>query len=416
MKKLTLFLFIVSILACGDRSKTNNSDLLKEEKKSIIADSLTSQINDLQKEGHINGFSVAIVNQNGTIYQHGFGYANVKTKENYTENTIQNIASISKTFIGIALLKAQELGKLDLDDPVIKYLPFKVINPYYPREPITIRQLATHTSSIIDTEYYDSKSYVLKDSLQDSQVEAMVENFNPWNTRIPIQEFLENVLQEEGALYKKEGFLKSKPGEKFEYSNIAATLAAAVLENATGEDFDNFTTKYILVPLNMSSSGWSFENIDLSKHTKLYSNLETELPFYSLITYPDGGMLTSAHDLAKYLTELIKGKSGNGTLLNSDSYKEYFSQQLTAEHFTEQDMDNPYNDEYNIGIFIGHSGNGNIGHTGGDPGVSTLMFFNPKTSIGRLLMINTSLTNQEGVNQFYGIMDKLGEFENKLNY
>ena len=66
--------------------------------------------------------------------------------------------------------------------------------------------------------------------------------------------------------------------------------------------------------------------------------------------------------------------------------------------------------------FIGHSGNGNIGHTGGDPGVSTLLFFNPKTSIGRLLIINTSLTNQEGVNQFYGIMDKLGEFEDILNY
>ena len=127
-------------------------------------------------------------------------------------------------------------------------------------------------------------------------------------------------------------------------------------------------------------------------------------------------MLTSAHDLAKYLTELIKGKSGNGTILNSNSYEEFFSEQLSAEQFTEQNKDNPYNDEYNMGIFIGHSGNGNIGHTGGDPGVSTLLFFNPKTSIGRLLIINTSLTNQEGVNQFYGIMDKLGEFEDILNY
>ncbi|MGB5700273.1 serine hydrolase domain-containing protein, partial [Muriicola sp.] len=408
MNKLPLILIFFILLACGDKSKTNNNEDLKKEKDSIIADSLTSEINKLQKEGHINGFAVAVVNQNGTLYEHGFGYANVKTNENYTEHTIQNIASISKTFIGIALLKAQELGKLDLDDPINKHLPFKVINPYYPKEPITIKQLATHTSTIIDTEYYDTKSYVLKDSLQDSNVEGMVENFNPPQTKIPIQEFLKKILQDKGELYKKEGFLKSKPGEKFEYSNIAATLAAVVLENATGEAFDTFTTKYILEPLNMSSSGWSFESVDFSKHSKLYSNLQTELPFYSLITYPDGGMLTSAHDLAKYLTELIKGKSGNGTILNSNSYEEFFSEQLSAEHFTEQNKDNPYNDEYNIGIFIGHSGNGNIGHTGGDPGVSTLLFFNPKTSIGRLLIINTSLTNQEGVNQFYGIMDKLG--------
>ncbi|MBT8294536.1 MAG: serine hydrolase, partial [Eudoraea sp.] len=72
-------------------------------------------------------------------------------------------------------------------------------------------------------------------------------------------------------------------------------------------------------------------------------------------------------------------------------------------------------DEYNMGIFMGHSGIGAIGHTGGDPGVSSMMFFDPNTGIGRFLMINTSLNSQEGANAFFGIMNTLGDYSTKLN-
>ena len=103
------------------------------------------------------------MNENETIYEKGFGFVDKTTEKAYSKHTIQNIASISKTFLGLALLKAQELGKLHLDEPINKYLPFKVQNPYYPEEEITIRQLTTHTSSITDSKYYDQKSYVLKE-------------------------------------------------------------------------------------------------------------------------------------------------------------------------------------------------------------------------------------------------------------
>lgn len=112
---------------------------------------ITDELNKIYKQGYINGFSVAIVNQNKTLYQKGIGFSDKKIKKVYTENTIQNIASISKIFIGITLLKAQELGKLDLDDPINKFLSFEVKNPYYQDTPITIRHLATHTSTIMDT-------------------------------------------------------------------------------------------------------------------------------------------------------------------------------------------------------------------------------------------------------------------------
>lgn len=407
MKKIIFILLVAILFSCKEKPNTKNAS---SGENKTITDSLTNGLNEIYKQGYINGLSVSIVNEDKTLYQSGIGYSDIKSKKSYTENTIQNIASISKTLIGISLLKAQESGKLNLDDPMNKYLPFEVRNPYYPEKAITIRHLSTHTSTIRDTEYYDRKCYILKDTLYNTNIKS--EKFNSPDSKIPMIDFLKKILIKGGELYKKEGFLENKPGEIFEYSNIGATLAAVILEIATGEKFDAYTHKHILQPLNMSNSGWSFENVDFSKHSKLYSSPDTEHPFYTLITYPDGGLITSVNDLSIYLTELIKGYSGKGTLLNKESYKTLFKEQLGAENFIDRDSEDFY-DEYNTGIFMGFTPNGYIGHTGGDPGVSSFMFFNPKSKIGRVLIVNTDFGN-EGDLQFNAIWNKLGEFENKL--
>jgi len=413
MKKITLILLVGILFSCQEKPNTKK---LNSNENNVIKDSLTDELNEIYKQGHINGFSVTIVNQNKTLYQKGVGFSDKKNNKPYTENTIQNIASISKTFIGIALLKAQELGKLDLDDPINKFLSFEVKNPYYPDTPITIRHLATHTSTIMDTEYYDGKSYILKDkqNISRNKLIEFSEKFNPPDSHISMRDYLNNVLATNGKWYKKEGFLKNKPGEIFHYSNVGATLAAVILEKATGEKFDKFTARYILKPLRMLDSGWSFEDIDFSKHSKLYLNPDTELPFYSLITYPDGGQITSVNDLGKYLTELIKGYSGNGTLLKNESYKELFKEQLKANNFTHRETEG-FDDEYNTGIFMGFSPNGYVGHTGGDPGVSSYMFFSPKSKLGRIVIINTDI-GDEGYKQFAAIWNVLGKYESKIQF
>jgi len=73
---------------------------------------------------------------------------------------------------------------------------------------------------------------------------------------------LRNFLSEKGKWYDKNAFLEMKPGERYEYSNIGATLAAYVLELATKQKYSAFSKQYILDPLDMSSSGWSFSAID----------------------------------------------------------------------------------------------------------------------------------------------------------
>jgi CubicO group peptidase (beta-lactamase class C family) len=399
MKKLVITL-ILNILVSSMYCQTNDS----------IAIKLTEELEKIYAREYINGFSVAIVNQDGTLYEKGFGYSDIKASKKYTNNTVQNIASISKTFIGIALLKAQELEKLNLDDPINKHLSFNVNNPYFPNEQITIRQLATHTSSIKDPSRYEKNGYILKE--KENKEAKVNSNFRSPDEKLVLGEFLKNILSTEGKWYKKKNFLKTKPGEIFEYSNVAAGLAALVIEKATNQSFNEFTNEHILTPLGMSNSGWSFTEVDFTKHSKLYKDKETELALYQLVNYPDGGLITSSADLGKYLTELIAGNNGNGSVLNKQSYEELFRPQLTDKNYNERN-ESAYNDEYNMGVFMGISAQGQIGHTGGDPGVVTHMFFNTETKIGKLLIVNTDL-KKEGIKEFIDIWKKLEEYETKL--
>lgn len=412
MNKIVLSLLgILLIISCTE--KPNSVKESAEDK--LIKDSLTLEIKTLNND-FFNGLGVAIVDSSGVLYEEGIGYANVKSNKPYTINTIQPIASVSKTFIGIALLKAQEEGLLNLDDSINKYLPFKVKNPNFSNEVITIRQLSTHTSTIVDTENYMSRAYILKDEIDSTsfKIENIPQSFNPNNTKIPLSEFLENYLSKNGKWYEKDAFTKNKPGQLFEYTNIGASLAAYIIELVSNQSYAEFTTEFILKPLKMNSSGWSYDKVNFDEVSMLYASPKKEVPYYSLITYPDGGFLTSVDDLTKYLNEIIKGYFGNGILLSKASYKELFKRQLSAENFTERDANHPYQDEYNIGIFMGFSGTGNIGHTGGDPGTSTLMFFNPKDKTGSILLVNTNIENQIGINAYYGIFNKLEEYSKKL--
>ncbi|MEQ9296983.1 MAG: serine hydrolase domain-containing protein [Cyclobacteriaceae bacterium] len=408
-------LTVLSIsLACLFWSCQPTAPTTENQTLSII-DSLTLDLDKLYDRGHINGYAVAIVNESGMLYEQGFGFANVAEQKPYTAKTIQNIASISKTLLGIALLKGQELGYLKLDDPINDYLPFEVMNPYFPDETITIRHLATHTATITDTDAYGQRSYLLVNA-EDSALAKSIgsaSEFNTPETAVPMGELLERFLSAQGEWYQKESFLEMKPGVRYEYSNIGATLAAYVLELAADQEYSAFTKQHILDPLEMSTSGWSLDAIDRSLHTKLYADSATAIPMYSLITYPDGGLITSVHDMGKYLSELIRGYHGQGKLLTQESYATFFSEQLTEENFEERDTDRPYDDEYNAGIFVGHTPIGYIGHMGGDPGVSSFMFFDPKTKLGRLLFVNRDL-NGDGADQFYAVWDKLGEYQERL--
>lgn len=378
---LSTLLFSLLLFSCKNKSETN-----KTTERSNIAfnDTLSKNLKSAYEKGAIMGFSVAVVNEKGIIYDKGFGFTDIDQSKPYDSNTTQNIASISKTLIGISLLKAQELGKLNINDPINNYLPFKIVNPHHPEIPILIKHLAYHTSSIVDLDEIYSKSYVLTKN-KHAENEGVFDYFNKAETNISLSEFMKNCLAENGKWYTKNTFSDAKPGEKREYSNIAAALCALIIESATKQDYPSFTQDYIIKPLKMNASGWSAKDIDIEKRSRLFANKKKMIAEYSLITYADGGFLTSSNDLGLFLSELIRGYNGNGTLLNKESYTKLFEKQNLLEDGKSGDF----------GIFIEfrdkflYVKKDMIGHNGSDPGVFTTMYFNPKTKIGKIILVNT---------------------------
>ena len=233
-----------------------------------------------------------------------------------------------------------------------------------------------------------------------------------FNADPQLLEFIQNSLTENGKWYSKGIFSNTKPGEKREYSNIAAALCAQIIESATGQDYQSFTKDNILKPLKMSSSGWSSKDIDTTKRSKLFANKEMMIADYSLITYADGGFITSSKDLGLFLSELIKGYKGKGTLLNQKSYQKLFKKQKFPNSETDEEFGifMEFRDEF-LGVKEEM-----IGHNGSDPGVMTAMYFNPKTEIGKILIINTDTDFTDDVwPEIKSIWKSLNKYETELN-
>ena len=156
----------------------------------------------------------------------------------------------------------------------------------------------------------------------------------------------------------------------------------------------------------MDDTGWSWEDIDLDQHSKVYTVSHKPIAPYSLITYPDGGLRTSAHDMAIYGSELVKGYAGRGKLLSPKSYVEIYSGALTPEQLASRGNDNK-------GVFFEITDKHQIGHSGSDPGVTTLMYFDTDKRVGRYLQVNTEV-NKKNRDTFRAIYNKLKEYETQF--
>jgi CubicO group peptidase (beta-lactamase class C family) len=350
------------------------------------------------QEAGIVGLGAAIIVNRKLVWMKGYGYADKQREVPFTPNTIMNIGSITKTFTGVALMRAVQEGKLALDEDINRYLPFKVVNPYFPEARITLRQLATHTSSITDrSSVYGGTYHYGGDSPE------------------PLGEFLKSYFTSSGRYHSKENFLNARPGAQYEYSNIAAGLAGYIVEIAVGEKLNVYTRRHIFAPLKMDSTGWFLSEISLANHSKLYvaqGGLTTPIELYGGTTYPDGGVRTSVADLSRFFIALLnEGEYEGARLLEKQSVEEMLRLQFTDA----KKPDNINLKEKNSGIFWATKRDvTRIGHAGTDPGVKTEMLSDLSKEIGVILFTNTSQCDHE-FRKFFEISDDLWKYAATLN-
>ena len=372
MKKIIVLILILAI----------NSSI----KAQSIIDSLTQELTELNNNSSLVGFAVAIVNNDSIIYAKGFGYADKNTKSPYTIQTVQPIASISKTLIAVALMKAQEKGKLNLNDNINDYLPFKIYNPNYPNEIITIQQLANHTSSILDGDTYE-RTYIFKNKIPPfyndfadknlkTEVEQWVDMYNA-NEMMSLSEFIKKQYVKDQIWYNKElNFSNNRPGRRYKYSNMGANIAAYIIEQATGENYAEFVKEQILLPLQMNNTGWKGKNYEPKNASSLYW-YGYQMPDGDLITYPDGNLMSNVIDYGKFLSTMIRGYEGEDNLLTTESYKEM--------------MKDPVSSDFRKGVFWTVDSE-KIGHSGSDLGLLSHAYFLRENGIGIIVFVNTSDT------------------------
>lgn len=386
MKKTLYLLFGLAIIAAGY--------WLLAPRQPVISDAAASFegfATALIDEQAIPGLAIAVVKDRKIVHMRGYGFADLRSHTPMTPDTPMNIASISKPILGIVLLQLRDRGRLDLDADINGLLPFRVENPHAGERPITIRQLATHTSSIAD--YYDTADY---------QRGA--------DSPRPLTLYLRSLLTPEGARYDGGAhYLDAKPGTVREYSNLGAGVAGAVAERAGGAALAVLAKNNIFEPLGMTNSSWLLADYPAGKLATRYEVYQC-LPYTSLCAstgepkrnyligkifrpaspdrriepypqfgnpnYPDGGVNASARDLTLLAQSLLAGgKTGSGRLLSPASFDEMLKLQLPSSIDDRQ-------------RFFWRDRDGMTGHAGSDEGVYTSFYFDREQGDAIIVLMN----------------------------
>ncbi|SDG65504.1 CubicO group peptidase, beta-lactamase class C family [Pedobacter terrae] len=324
------------------------------------------------------GASVAIVKDGQIIYNHSFGLKDLDKKLPLTNSDIFRIASISKSFSATAIMQLVEAGTISLDDEFGDLVGFKIRNPKFPDQKITLKMALSHTSGL-----NDSQGYLNFDVLNPDKNPNWAKCYNDY-----------------------------APGSKFDYCNLNFNLIGAIIEQKSGERFDNYIKNHILKPLGLYG-GYCVDSLDSTRFVNLYEYHDdtktytlassayaprrTEIANYVMgystpVFSPTGGMKISAHDLAKYMIMHMNYGTSNGVKIMRKKSAEKMQMALTAD------------EGYGLAIRTADQliqGVKLKGHTGSAYGLHSTMFFNPKEKFGFVIIANgINATYTDGLPDF----------------
>ncbi|HXD91965.1 MAG TPA: serine hydrolase domain-containing protein [Bacteroidia bacterium] len=245
----------------------------KLQKKQFVLDSIFSS--DFKK-GVFNG-CVAVSHQDTLIYQSAMGFENIVCKKNLCNESVFQLASVSKMFTAVAVLKLVEQNKLALKDNIKKYFPD------FPYQNITIENLLSHTSGIPNYLYFYYHLPKQTDILTNAAVLDLLTTNKP-------------------AVY-------FKPGRRFQYNNTNYVLLALLVEKLSGQSFQAFVKQNIFDVCGMSNS-YFFSVTDTLKNQALafdYRKRPIGTDEFDWVV-GDKGVCSTPQDMLLFGKNLFEGK------------------------------------------------------------------------------------------------------------
>jgi len=335
----------------------------------------------LAQHGIVGG-GIAVIHGHEPATQYFFGVMRQGTAQRVDAATSYNWASITKTFTAIAILQLRDRGKLSLDDPAVRYVPElrQVHDAFGAVDAITIRDLLTHSAGFRNPTW-------------------------PWDCddakNCDWQPFEPTRWAQVAAMlpYTHVAF---RPGTQWSYSNLGYVFLGQIVERLTGDDFEVYLTKNILMPLGMTESYFDRSPYFLQSHVsasylRAGTNL-TEQPFNfdTGITTSNSGLKAPITDMVKYARFLL-GDTGNPVydmVLKRSSLEEAWKGVLPvadpAEPATAYTKDAP---QMGLGFFVlDRNRHRYVYHDGDQGGFSSEMFLDPARHAAAILAVNTTDT------------------------
>ncbi len=329
----------------------------------------------LAKSG-IAGSSLMIV-RDGQIVAHAEeGFRNAGAREPVTPDTIYHWASITKTFTGIAIMQLRDRGLLSLDDPVVKYVPElrQVHDPFGDVAAIKIRHLMSHSAGFRASTW-------------------------PWGGDQPWHPFEPTKWDQLVAMLPYTD-VQFAPGSKYSYSNPGVIFLGRIIELLSGDDYEVYVTKNILMPLGMHSTFFDrapYYLLPQRSHSYFRDDAglrEARFDFDTGITVSNGGLNAPFPDMAKYLA-FLTASPANDVVLKRASLEEMWTPQIRA---TDGEGVNGADSSAALSFFVEHwQGVELVGHSGDQNGfISHIYLHRPSRTAWAISMNTDTMRSKDG--------------------
>ncbi len=311
------------------------------------------------KAKDIPSISIALVDDQRVVFSASVGHADPSKKTAATPDTLYRVGSVSKPFTALLLMIFVELGMIDLDAPVQKYLPeFNPTNKYDKK--ITLRQMLSHRSGVVREgpvgNYFDDANPSLADTVKSLNKTELV--FEPESTQ--------------------------------SYSNMALSAVGYVVERMQKEPFEKVMQRKLLDPLGMTNSTFvpsPEQRLLIPKATMwTYHGREFPAPTWDFGMLPAGNLYSSVNDQARFLKFLFAGGKGpKGQILKKETLESMWKIQYP---------DKTKKSGFGLGFFVGDVvGKRMIRHGGAVYGFSTEFEALPDEKLGVIVCASKDVSN-----------------------
>src|SRR5688572_13123484 len=344
------------------------------------------------------GAVMGIIVDGELVWVKAAGIREATNKAPVTPETVFRIASMTKSFTAVAILKLRDEGKLSLDDPVTRYVPALADLPYPTSDSpaITIRHLLTHSEGFPEDNAWGDRQLAQTDETMRARMRAGI----PFST---------------------------VPGTAYEYSNYGFAMLGQIIAKASGRPYADYMRDNILRPLGMNSTTFEKSEVPQDRIALGYRREDNAWKAEPILAHGSfgamGGLWTNTHDLARWVAFLMsafppRDEADRGPVKRS-SVREM--QQLwrmspgsTFRTTTDAPLQlNVSGYGYGLGVAQDCRFAYVIGHGGGLPGYGSLMRWLPGYGVGLIAMSNLTYGGFNAI--FNDTLDALDRKSTRLN-